>query len=871
MALHSEDDETIAMGAVPPPPTKAVPASQRFAPGTLLASRYRIVSRLGKGGMGEVFRADDIMLGQPVALKFLPENASRNINLLTRFYDEVRIAHQISHANVCRVYDIGEIDGQPYLSMEYIDGEDLSSLLRRIGRLPGDKAAEFARKMCAGLAAAHAQGVLHRDIKPGNIMIDGRGEPRITDFGLAAVAASIEGNEIRNGTPAYMAPEQLEGREVSVQSDLYALGLVFHEMFTGKAPHEAETVAELTAKRKESRASKASTLVGDLDPAVDRAIQACLEPDPKLRPKSALDLARMLPGGDPLAAALAAGQTPSPELVAASGSTGALSPKVGLAVFGATIFVLLVTALAQPYFARESRLQLRNSPDVLTAKARDIVRAAGYTELSIDSAIGFTSNNAVIDYVSKRLPDSDQWDDILSKSPSYVNFWYRASPLSLRPYGEGDGVVDLESPEMRVPGMTAVTLGLEGELLRFAAVPPQFQENPAPGSPMDWSPFFAMAQLDQSRFQAVQPQWVPLAATETRAAWTGVLRAAFRTPIDIPIRIEAAAFAGRPVLFRVIWPWEQPQTARAQPLPRGRRIANLFLLVLILAIVFAVVFLARHHLQAGKGDVRGALHVGLYVGVLAFASRLLGTHFGDVDFEFNVVAEFAAWSMFDGVVYWICYLALEPWVRKFWPQVLITLSRALQGNWNDPLVGRDALFGIGLGVLLNLAANTGAVYSINTPIPRSNFAIQNLLGTNVILSSLIGNLSGGIRYIIYFLLVLFLLRLILRNQWLAAVVFVLAAAFLQAQNSRAPLPVALAFTAFVIFGPLVIVMLRMGVVASMLMTFVGNAIPALVFTADYSAWYGKSSWIPLATFAGIAFWGYRVSVAGKPLLDDGKS
>ena len=211
--------------------------SYRFEPGTLLASRYRIISRLGKGGMGEVFRADDIMLGQPVALKFLPESATGRVSLLTRFYDEARIARQITHVNVCRVYDIGEIEGQPYLSMEYIDGEDVGSLLRRIGRLPADKATEFARKMCAGLAAAHKQGVLHRDLKPANIMIDGRGELRIMDFGLAAVATQMEGAEVRNGTPAYMAPEQLEGREVSAQSDLYALGLVFYEMFTGKPAH----------------------------------------------------------------------------------------------------------------------------------------------------------------------------------------------------------------------------------------------------------------------------------------------------------------------------------------------------------------------------------------------------------------------------------------------------------------------------------------------------------------------------------------------------------------------------------------------------------------------------------------------------------
>src|ERR1700756_2048804 len=155
--IHDSDQiETMAapITAITPPRAQ----QERFPPGTLLASRYRIVSRLGKGGMGEVFRADDLILHQPVALKFLPESAANNLNLLTRFYDEVRIARQISHKNVCRVYDIGEVDGQPYLSMEYIDGEDLGSLLRRIGRLPADKATELARKLCAGVAAAHAEG-----------------------------------------------------------------------------------------------------------------------------------------------------------------------------------------------------------------------------------------------------------------------------------------------------------------------------------------------------------------------------------------------------------------------------------------------------------------------------------------------------------------------------------------------------------------------------------------------------------------------------------------------------------------------------------------------------------------------------------------
>jgi len=198
----------------------------RFPPGTLLAERYRIIGLLGRGGMGEVYRANDLLLSSAVALKFLPEETARDGRALDRFHNEVRIARQVSHSNVCRVYDIGEVDGLPFLSMEYVDGEDLASLLRRIGRLPSDKAIDIARRLCAGLAAAHERGVLHRDLKPANIMIDGRGEPRITDFGLAAVAGNLEAAEIRHGTPAYMAPEQLAGREVSRQSDIYALGVL---------------------------------------------------------------------------------------------------------------------------------------------------------------------------------------------------------------------------------------------------------------------------------------------------------------------------------------------------------------------------------------------------------------------------------------------------------------------------------------------------------------------------------------------------------------------------------------------------------------------------------------------------------------------
>src|SRR3989475_7518523 len=171
----------------------------RFVPGTILAERYRIVGLLGRGGMGEVYRADDLKLGQPVARKFLAQHLSADPEAVKRLYSEVRIARQVSHPNVCRVYDIGEIDGQLFLSMEFIKGEELASLLRRIGRLPADKAVEIARQVCAGLAAAHNRGVLHRDLKPANVMIDEHGSARLTDFGIASLAEDIRGPEVRPG------------------------------------------------------------------------------------------------------------------------------------------------------------------------------------------------------------------------------------------------------------------------------------------------------------------------------------------------------------------------------------------------------------------------------------------------------------------------------------------------------------------------------------------------------------------------------------------------------------------------------------------------------------------------------------------------
>src|SRR5438309_6915842 len=246
--------------------------SWRIVPGTLLTDRYRIVALIGRGGMGEVYRAEDLKLDQDVALKFLPEKLVQDGAALARFHREVRIAREISHPNVCRVFDIGEVNGVPFISMEYVDGEDLSTLLRRIGHLPQDKAIDIARQLCAGIAAAHDHGVLHRDLKPANVMLDDRGKVRIMDFGLAGIGTDIQGSEISSGTPAYMAPEQLTGKEVTVQSDIYSLGLVLYELFTGKRAFEASNLNDLLRLREHSSVTSPTRVVHDLDPLVDRVI-----------------------------------------------------------------------------------------------------------------------------------------------------------------------------------------------------------------------------------------------------------------------------------------------------------------------------------------------------------------------------------------------------------------------------------------------------------------------------------------------------------------------------------------------------------------------------------------------------------------------
>ena len=313
--------------------------------------------------------------------------------------------------------------------MEYIDGEDLGSLLHRIGRLPSDKAVEVAHQLCRGLAAAHKKGVLHRDLKPANVMIDGQGEARITDFGLAAAIDEVEGVEIRVGTPAYMSPEQSSGKEVTVRSDLYSLGLVLYELFTGKRAFSASTPEELVRLQRDSTPTSPSSLVEDIDPTVERAILRCLDPDPRRRPPSAIAVTAALPGGDPLAAALAAGETPSPELVADAGEVGGLSPAVAWACLAGVITTVLLSIPAHQRGVQSMNrlVPFPKSPEVLRERASEIANRIGWNP-RVDSTHGFSYNESYVDYLAQGEPSPQKYAPLRTSEQGAVRFWYRQSP-----------------------------------------------------------------------------------------------------------------------------------------------------------------------------------------------------------------------------------------------------------------------------------------------------------------------------------------------------------------------------------------------------------------------------------------------------------
>jgi len=256
-----------------------------------LSQRYDILGEAGHGNMGNVYKVRDRETGETVALKLIKPEIASDQGMMERFKNELLFARKITHKNVCRVYDFNRIGGIAYTSMEYVEGESLRSVLNRFGGLPLRKGIDLALQICSGLKEAHAQGIVHRDLKPENVMIDAQGKLKIMDFGIARsmeAGSRLTGSMV--GTPAYMAPEQVAGKPVDYRTDIYSLGLMLYEMFTGSQTFHADTPVAVALKqmREEPIAPH------DIDPTIpvfiERAILKCLEKDPARRYQSVAEL-----------------------------------------------------------------------------------------------------------------------------------------------------------------------------------------------------------------------------------------------------------------------------------------------------------------------------------------------------------------------------------------------------------------------------------------------------------------------------------------------------------------------------------------------------------------------------------------------------
>jgi serine/threonine-protein kinase len=814
--------------------------------------------------MGEVYRADDLELGQSVALKFLPERVAGDPVALDRFRGEVRNARKIAHPNVCRMYDIGEVDGHVFLSMEYIDGEDLAHVLSRMGRPSEEKAIEIARQLCLGLAAAHENGVLHRDLKPANIMIDGRGRVRVTDFGLAGLAEELDARRERAGTPAYMAPEQLEDGKVSVRSDIFALGLVLHEVFTGRRAHDTTDVAELKRLHSSGSFTTPSSGTQAMDSTVERIIDRCLERDPQQRPQSVYAVLGALPGGDPLAAALAAGETPSPELVANARGAGGLRPPIAIGLFAALLVSMAITCLIHA----GTTVMPQRSPAVLSVVAEQVMEELGYVDLPGNSVSGYDVNRRLSESLrSSPLP----YDELTELDwPPRYSYWRRWTDGTFIPddfhFPESFGV---SGPTRDSAKDATVSLDSTGRLRGLLVTPVLSGAVRTSVDAVDWSPVFRLAGLDECGATVTPTVKPPTVHCDELMAW----RIEALAEGGDPITLQMGAANGRPNYFEIIWP-DDSKTGRGQ-----RGIVRKVLEGTGVFVQIVIVFFAWRNLRSSRGDRRNAFRCALAMGVLYAGLEVMSIRFGEstiLDHVGELAGGRAAGHiLIHALDVWLVYMAIEPYVRRIWPRMLVGLVRLLSGRLRDPAVGREVLIGVVTGCSLVAVAtmlsfgdwrieaqdfgwlsNGVSLYTAMSPghfiASRLHFAAWAVLD---------GFLIAGCMIVLLFLV---------RRVAVAMVLTVVLAGFQNAMFLRtilghAPGWVFLAYWA-VCGVAVVLLYTRVGILATIVCLFAARM--GGIITIDVDTWFGPYAAANLVIMLALGSYGFWISLAGQPIFKD---
>jgi hypothetical protein len=353
---------------------------------------------------------------------------------------------------------------------------------------------------------------------------------------------------------------------------------------------------------------------------------------------------------------------------------------------------------------------------------------------------------------------------------------------------------------------------------------------------------------------------------DARAAWTGL----YRDRADLPVRIEAGSFHNRPVYFQVLWPWT-PAVRLGRAVPDTSRSLRSTANYVIGAIVFiAALWIAHYNWKAGRADLRGATRVGIFCGAMSLVSWMFQAHHVASDAEQSLISIALANAAYICLEYWLIYLALEPWVRRYWPQTMITWSRVVAGRWTDPVVGRDLLFGALFGIVYLLLIALYEYANLRIGIPFLGFAPENLNGFRAFAGYIAGLLSTEVGGSLTFLLTLFLVRALLRKKWIVGTVWVagwVALRFLRAGFLDSPqraVTVGVFWT--LLFSLIVLIMLRFGFLTLVVGLFVLDSFTAWFLTTDFSAWYGQGSFAAVLAIVAIALWAFRLSLGSRPLF-----
>ncbi|MFZ0747857.1 MAG: protein kinase, partial [Pyrinomonadaceae bacterium] len=732
-------------------------------------------------------------------------------------------------------------------------------------------------------------------------------------FGLAGLAEEFHEDEKHAGTPAYMAPEQLEGEPVTVRSDIYSLGLVLYELFTGKRAFEAPTLGELVKlRRSDTTPTLPSEIIKDLDPAIEGVIDRCLRKVPAQRPATALQVAAALPGGDPLAAALAAGETPSPEMVAAAPKEGALRPTKALSLFASLMVILALVVFFADKKLLYGYVPLEKPPEVLRENAREVLRQAEVSTAATDYMHQFDADHGALEYITRADPRPDRWQDLKDGQPAAVFYWYRQSP------GYLSGVDFFRSawtnPAPIVSGMSGVKLDTRGRLLEFYSVPPQIDpvdsvpsseqssvsssEFRVPSSPKSiadssvgqtasssssiqletrnaklktrsakletdlWPKLFTAAGLDISKFKPTASQWAPLYQNDSRLAWEGV----YSEQATIPIRIEAASYRGKPVHFEVVNPWTRPERQDPSRMSRPFKALLAIMVSVFVLVLLGSLLLAVKNLRLGRGDRKGALRLAIFVFILASVSRLVSAHHIPTLEEFAVVLNPLQDAVFAAVFFWVVYIALEPLVRRRWPHRIISWTRLLSGDFRDPLVGRDMLIGMTLGMGMALWQLlfffVHSRWADRMPKPGYEPGVKQLGIANFV-EAFASQLSSPLVFGFQFVVFVLLLALLLRRDWLAFIIGGLV--FTAALSLLGGGALFNWFNASVTGGLITIALYRYGLLAMLASIFSVHLYIQFPVTANITSWYATGFLLGLIIFVAMAVFAFRASLAGQPL------